>query len=152
MSRAGWVARWTLGLRAQSLEMLLLILWMVSRWKCLLGSRVDNTTLLLGKVLDAFSMTPLRDSDTLSCCVLSSLEPVWMMMGLGEPSRSSDSSSLACRLVGHHSLDTLWLGNSLFSFKNFPLELMRMTMSGCCVSLDGQGVELTSGLGGGVWV
>ncbi len=77
-------------------------------------------------------MTPLRDSDTLSCCVLSSLEPVWMMMWLGEPSCSSDSSSMACRLVGHHSFDTLWLGNSFFSFKNFPLESMRMTMSACC--------------------
>ena len=38
-----------------------------------LGSRVDITTLLLEKVLEAFSITPLSDSDTVSCCVLSLL-------------------------------------------------------------------------------
>ena len=68
---------------------------MVSGWKSFLGSKVDITTLLLGKVLEAFSIIRLSDSDALSCCVLSSLVPVWMMMWLGEPRRSSDSSSMA---------------------------------------------------------
>ena len=76
MSRVGWWARWTLGFRTQSLETLLLILWMVSGWKSFLGSRVDITTLLLGKVLEAFSIIRLSDYDALSCCVLSSLVPV----------------------------------------------------------------------------
>lgn len=80
MSRVGWWARWTLGLRAQSLDRLLLILWMVSGWKSFLGSRVDMTTLLLGKVVEAFSVTLLSDSDTLSCWLRRSLVPVWMMM------------------------------------------------------------------------
>ena len=44
MSRVGWWARWTLGLRTQALEMLLLILWMVSGWRSLLGSRVNITS------------------------------------------------------------------------------------------------------------
>ena len=38
---------------------LLLILWMVSGWKSFLVSRVDITTLLLGRVLEAFSITDL---------------------------------------------------------------------------------------------
>ena len=65
-----------LGLRTQSLDMLLLIPWMVSGWKSFLGSRVDMTTLLLGKVVEAFSITLLSDSDTLSFWLLRSLEPV----------------------------------------------------------------------------
>ena len=65
---------------AQSLDMLLLILWIVSGWKSFLGSRVDMTTQLLGKVVEAFSITLLSDSDTLSCWLRRSLVPVWMMM------------------------------------------------------------------------
>ena len=65
-----------LGLRTQSLDMLLLILWMVSVWKSFLGSRVDMTTLLLGKVVETFSITLLSDPDTLSCWLFRSFEPV----------------------------------------------------------------------------
>lgn len=140
ISRVGWWARWTLGLRIQSLDMLLLILWMVSGWRSFLGSRVDMTTLLLGKVVEAFSITPLSDSDTLSCWLLRSLEPVWMMMWLGDPSCSSDSRSMACWVFGHQILATVWVGKSLFSSMNLPLESMRMTMSGfplCCAGLEG---------------
>lgn len=53
---------------------------MVSGWKYFLGSRVNITTLLLWKVFDAFSITPLSDSDTRSCCVIGSLVPVWIIM------------------------------------------------------------------------
>ncbi len=140
MSRVWWWARWMLGLRTQSLDMLLLILWMVSGWKNFLGLRVDMTTLLLGKVVEAFSITPLSDSETLSCWLPRSLERVWMMMWLGDPSLSSDSRSMACWVFRHQSFATVWFGKSFFSFRNLPLESMRMMMSGlslCCAGLEG---------------
>lgn len=138
MSKVGWWARWTLGLLAQSLDRLLLILRMVSGWKSFLGRRVDIITLLLGKVVEALSMTLLRDSDTLSCWRRRSLVPVWMMMCLGDSSCSSDNSSIALWVFGHQIFDTLLLGKSFFSSRNFPLESIRMTMSGfslCCAGL-----------------
>ncbi|KAK7879610.1 hypothetical protein WMY93_033676 [Mugilogobius chulae] len=61
--QCGVVARWTLGLRAQFLDRLVLILRMVSGWKSLLGSKVDIITLLVGKVVEAFSMTLLKSRD-----------------------------------------------------------------------------------------
>ena len=69
--------------------MLTLTFSIVSRWMSVLGRRVEMTTWELGKVLDAFSITPLTDVATLSCCALRLLVPVCMMMWLGHPSCSS---------------------------------------------------------------
>lgn len=88
------------------------------------------TTLLLGKVVEAFSITLLSDSDTVSCWLLRSLVPIWMTWWLGDLSCSSDSRSMACWMFGHQILAAVCLGKSFFSFMILTLESMRITMSG----------------------
>lgn len=106
----------------------------------------------LGKVEEAFSITPLTDFVTFSPCPLRSFVPVWMMMWLGDPRRSSVSSSIAWLVFQHLSLATLFFGKSFFSSTYLPFESMRSTISGfCAVCLPG---GLVVGfVGGGVtWV
>jgi len=98
----------------------------------------------VGKFLAAFSMTCLSDVATLSCCVCRLLEPVWMMIWLGEPSWASVSSSRALSVVGHHNFSTRRCGNNFPSSMNFPLESISMTMSGL-----GGAAEESGCVGGG---
>ena len=90
------------------------------------GSRVEITTCALGKVEEAFSITPVSAVATLSCFVLRSFVPVYITMWLGEPSWSSDRLSRACWVYGHQSLDTLCLGKSVFSFSHPPFSLSHL--------------------------
>ncbi len=75
-----------------------------------------------GKVCLAFSTTALRESDTLSCWLLRSLVPVWMMMWLGWPSWDSVRSSRALLVLGHQCLTALCRGKSCFVYE-FPIRI-----------------------------
>ena len=54
---------------------------------------MEITTCVLGKVEEAFSVTPFSAVATLSCCALRSFVPVCIIMWLGAPSWSSDRRS-----------------------------------------------------------
>ena len=74
-------ARKTFGFEAQSREILAFTCCIVAGRKSFRGSRVEITTCALGKVEEAFSITPLSAVATLSCCVLRSFVPVCIIMG-----------------------------------------------------------------------
>ncbi len=104
--------------------------------------------LLLGKVVEACSVTLLRESDTLSCRDRKSLVPVWMMVWLGEPSLVTVNSSRAVLALGHQIFSALCLGNGVCSSRNFPQESIRRIMSAllsvgvCWVSVEGSGCDV----------
>ena len=115
-----WWARKTFGFEAQSREILAFTRCIVAGWKSFRGSRVEITTCALGKVEEAFSITPFSAVATLSCCALRSFVPVCIIMWLGDPSLASDRRSRACWVFGHQSLDTLF-GKKFIFLYIFPV-------------------------------
>ena len=142
-----WWARKTFGFEAQSREILAFTRCIVAGWKSFRGSRVEITTCALGKVEEAFSITPFSAVATLSCCALRSFVPVCIIMWLGDPSLASDRRSRARWVFGHQSLDTLCLGKSFFSSIYFPFESISSTICVLCLSSVGVG-GLSEGLSG----
>ena len=104
--------------------------------------------LLVGKVVEAFSIILLSESATFSCWDLRSLVPVWMIMWLGDPSSATVKSSRALWVLGHKIISTLCLWKRVCSSRNFPLESMSRMISAllplcaCAVSVE-CGVEST---------
>ncbi len=118
-----------LGRRAQCLEMLEFILLIVLGCKSFLWSKLDRVIFELGKVSLAFSMTALRESDTLSSWLCRSLVPVWIMW-LGW---DSVRSSRALSVVRYQNLTALCRGKSFFISINVPFESMSRATSGSSV-------------------